>query len=34
LRYHRLDRLGGNIVVKSMDQRMLGAIEKTDLEVR
>jgi hypothetical protein len=34
MRYYRLDRLGGDIVVKSMDQRMLSAVEKTDLEVR
>jgi AAA15 family ATPase/GTPase len=34
LRYFRLDRVREEIVVKSMDERMLTAIEKTDLEVR
>jgi hypothetical protein len=34
LRYFRLDRIRDDIVVKSMDERMLTAIEKTDLEVR
>jgi hypothetical protein len=34
LRYYRLDRIRDQIVVKSMDERMLSAIEKTDLEVR
>jgi hypothetical protein len=34
LRYFRLDRIRDEIVVKSMDERMLTAIEKTDLEVR
>jgi hypothetical protein len=33
-RYHRLDRRGEDIVVKSLDERMLDTVEATDLEVR
>jgi predicted ATPase len=34
LRYYRLDRRGEEISVKSLDERLLDAVEKTDLEVR
>jgi hypothetical protein len=33
-RYHRLDRREKTIVLKSLDERMLDAVEKTDLEIR
>lgn len=33
-RYHRLDRRGEVIVVKTLDEGMLDAVEKSDLEVR
>jgi ABC-type glutathione transport system ATPase component len=33
-RYYRLDRRGTEITVKSLDERMLDAVEKSDLEVR
>jgi hypothetical protein len=33
-RYHRLDRRGEDIVVKTLDERMLDAVERSDLEVR
>jgi hypothetical protein len=34
LRFHRLDRHGGQVTVKSFDERMLDTVEKSDLEVR
>ena len=34
LRYYRLDRRGEEITVKSLDERMLDAVDKSDLEVR
>lgn len=33
-RYHRLDRRGADISVKTFDEKMLDTVEKTDLEVR
>ncbi len=33
-RYYRLDRGEGDVSVKTMDERMLDAVERTDLEVR